>query len=208
MAITVRQIEWAAGFLEGEGCFQFSKAKNMSVTATQVQKEPLERLQSMFGGSIYGYQPREPNKSFCYRWCAVGTRAVGICMTLYSLMSPKRKVEILKVIDGWRKKKVRNKFSLHCDQGHPFDEDNTYWHNGQRYCRACRGYHEQIRKGWRKPPLWENRYPGETQNFQCKRGHPYVDENIYLWNGKRYCKLCRSIQMGEWRQKQKSKQVN
>jgi len=27
----------------------------------------------------------------------------------------------------------------HCPQGHPYDEDNTYWHPGRRHrqCRAC-----------------------------------------------------------------------
>lgn len=25
-----------------------------------------------------------------------------------------------------------------CKQGHPFDEANTYWHNGYRHCKTCR----------------------------------------------------------------------
>lgn len=27
-----------------------------------------------------------------------------------------------------------------CVNGHPFTEDNTYWHDGFRHCRACRTY--------------------------------------------------------------------
>lgn len=26
----------------------------------------------------------------------------------------------------------------HCPQGHPYDSENTYRHNGQRLCRECR----------------------------------------------------------------------
>lgn len=26
----------------------------------------------------------------------------------------------------------------HCPQGHPYDEANTYRHNGRRYCRTCK----------------------------------------------------------------------
>ncbi|MGW1533924.1 HNH endonuclease signature motif containing protein [Streptomyces aureus] len=25
----------------------------------------------------------------------------------------------------------------HCSNGHPYDEKNTYWRYGRRYCRAC-----------------------------------------------------------------------
>lgn len=36
-----------------------------------------------------------------------------------------------------------NAAKTHCLRGHPFDEPNTYWHRGRRYCRACRnGWYE------------------------------------------------------------------
>lgn len=27
--------------------------------------------------------------------------------------------------------------ATHCGRGHAWDEANTYWHEGRRYCRAC-----------------------------------------------------------------------
>lgn len=54
------EIAWAAGFLEGEGWFAFRGSRGskptaeMRVGAAQVNREPLERLQSMYGGKIYG----------------------------------------------------------------------------------------------------------------------------------------------------------
>src|SRR6266542_6769721 len=31
----------------------------------------------------------------------------------------------------------------HCFRGHPFDEVNTHWYRGRRWCRACR----RVRRG-------------------------------------------------------------
>ena len=43
---------WAAGFIEGEGCFRFDSGYVKIVTA-QKEREPLERLQRIIGGRIY-----------------------------------------------------------------------------------------------------------------------------------------------------------
>ncbi len=34
----------------------------------------------------------------------------------------------------------------HCPKGHPYDEENTYWHNGGRWCRACDRLRNAIRR--------------------------------------------------------------
>ena len=59
--IQIKDLYWAAGFLEGEGGFGMYGPKNAwSVQAAQVQKEPLERLKSLFGGSITYESKRKP----------------------------------------------------------------------------------------------------------------------------------------------------
>jgi hypothetical protein len=45
----------------------------------------------------------------------------------------------------------------HCKRGHPFDEENTYLHGGQRFCRECgrenKRPHSPPRKAaWRNNP--------------------------------------------------------
>ena len=45
------------------------------------------------------------------------------------------------VVNGWRRLPVRGlprKLKTHCKNDHPFDEANTYWHRGYRYCKTCR----------------------------------------------------------------------
>lgn len=51
-------IAWAAGFLEGEGWFAYRDSRKGATShprmgANQVNREPLERLQALFGGNIY-----------------------------------------------------------------------------------------------------------------------------------------------------------
>ena len=33
---------------------------------------------------------------------------------------------------------VLNKKKTHCDHGHEFSDENTYWWHGDRHCRECR----------------------------------------------------------------------
>lgn len=92
--VTVAEVNWIAGFLEGEGTFTTQrKKKGIQVSASQVQLEPLTRLQRLLGGRILARPARGRSRS-CFFWRACGNRARGIAYTLYSLMSPKRKQQI------------------------------------------------------------------------------------------------------------------
>ncbi len=33
-----------------------------------------------------------------------------------------------------------------CPQGHPYDDGNTYWYDGRRYCRACHLAHSRAHR--------------------------------------------------------------
>lgn len=96
------ELHWAAGFLEGEGyCSGWSGSTYYG--AGQVQREPLERLQSIFGGSLTLEPERQqhPNgirSKPMYRWRVAGARARGVMMTLYSLFSPRRKSQIRRTL--------------------------------------------------------------------------------------------------------------
>lgn len=90
--ISAIEIGWVAGFLEGEGSF----TGWTGVKAAQKQLEPLERLQALFGGSL----SRHGNDM--HIWQLYGARARGLMMTLYSLMSPRRKEQIRKQLHFWK----------------------------------------------------------------------------------------------------------
>ena len=147
--VTTRDLDWAAGFLEGEGSFRVSRAQRSPfaiVSAGQVQKEPLEHLQRIFGGQIY-FRPRhQSNRQDFWQWQKAGSHAVGIMMTLYGLMSPRRQEQIRTTLAVWRTVKTRRRVNNRCANGHEMTPENTYtFPDGKRnYCRSC------IRIGNRK----------------------------------------------------------
>lgn len=144
-------IAWIAGFLEGEGSF-VARGFAAMVTCSQVQLEPLLRLQALVGGRIFRLTPSSARASQAYRWYVANARARGLMMTLYVFMSPKRRVQIQGALAGWRMRKRLPQYRTHCPQGHAYDEENTMHvmqrgTHRRRVCRACarrgavRNYH-------------------------------------------------------------------
>ena len=99
---TISNLHWAAGFMEGEGSFrQFNKTGNSSgVEATNCDLEPLYKLQQFFGGRIRKKAMGPRNRQQPYSWAAYGVRARGIILTLYMLMSEKRKRQCRIALQG------------------------------------------------------------------------------------------------------------
>src|SRR5215469_9258994 len=100
MAISLVDIAWAAGFLEGEGCFAVAKTC-VRVSACQVQREPLNKLASLFGGNINLKLRNSINPSHkdIYIWYLPSRGSVEVAMTVYAFMSSKRRYEIEKMLD-------------------------------------------------------------------------------------------------------------
>jgi hypothetical protein len=93
---SARDLGWIAGFLEGEGSFLRSNSGSEVVIAGQVQMEPLERLQRFLGGNIRVRKNGRTGPGGVGRagdfgeWRISGSRARGVMMTLYPMMSPRR----------------------------------------------------------------------------------------------------------------------
>lgn len=105
-------IAWAAGFLEGEGSFLAQTPSNPRVSCPQKEREPLERLELLFGGNIRFRQAAYAhNGSISQRpifvWTILGQPAISLMMTIYPLMSSKRQGSMALVIRGWREWKHR-----------------------------------------------------------------------------------------------------
>ena len=148
--LTPRFLGWTAGFLEGEGNFYFARNKRagyiVRVSACQKQREPLDRLRLAFGGGIFLRANRE-----IHDWVLDGPRAVGLMMTLYSMMSPKRRVQIRAVLDQWRcrpGKGGNQRVKTACPRGHPYDHVERYADGRPRVrrCTICRNEFERSRR--------------------------------------------------------------
>lgn len=90
---TLSDISWAAGIYEGEGHIQKPPPDGHSQRVCVAQKDLwlLRRLKKLFGGSIY-LRPR------CSYWYISGKRARGFAFTIYSFLSPWRKLQIRKAL--------------------------------------------------------------------------------------------------------------
>lgn len=99
---TTRDLEWAAGFLEGEGNFRGAdKGEGTArVRCSQCNREPMDRLVALFGGSMGYVERRSPRHQDVWQWQLSGARARGVMMTLYPLMSERRKAQIAGALPG------------------------------------------------------------------------------------------------------------
>jgi hypothetical protein len=96
--ITPVQLGWIAGFFEGEAYFRTQVLQGESIRITQKQQEPLERLHKILGGNL------RKRKTGYYEWDVASARAAAIMMTVYSLMSPRRKEQIRTALLSWIKR--------------------------------------------------------------------------------------------------------
>ena len=95
-------IIWAAGFLEGDGCFQLTTGRHLRITAVQVNPEPIADLVRWFGGAVNHHTPKDKNRNGVYRWQLTRHDGAALMMTVYSFMSEKRKSQIRKCLKVWR----------------------------------------------------------------------------------------------------------
>lgn len=132
--LSTLHLAWAAGFLEGEGSF------SSCVTAAQVQKEPIERLAAMFGGRITRRTTKGHGTQPIWVWALPNRRSIEIMMTLYVLMSPRRRQQIETALARWKTQKriLRPHGSSVCGKGHELTDENVYITSaGHRKCRVC-----------------------------------------------------------------------
>jgi hypothetical protein len=132
--INTIDIAWAAGFIEGEGCFYCGKTPSnhgrVSVSATQKEIEPLLRLKRIFGGSIH---TRPTGISV---WQVASRLAAQTMMTIYILMSERRKKKIVECLDLWKTMRGRrSNGSRICTSGH---DTTKYGLTSDGRCVLCR----------------------------------------------------------------------
>ena len=139
---TVCDLAWAAGFMEGEGCFTHTGTAERA-QASQVNPAPILRLQSLFGGrcvvrpnrnhGAYGERAAQP----IMVWTINSARARGVMLTLYPLLSDVRQAQIRASL-ARLPSKARVPARTACKHGHEFTEANTHHYNGARICRTCK----------------------------------------------------------------------
>jgi hypothetical protein len=109
---TLQDLAWAAGFMEGEGTFtrylSHDKYPSVRISASQKNKEPLEKLQKFFGGNIlpkkckkiwWEKQRRYIYSSESWTWRIYGVMARNTTKLMYPWLSERRKNQAKEVLD-------------------------------------------------------------------------------------------------------------
>ena len=110
MTISVKDIAWLAGLLEGEGCFcgasnrPHRPAIQLAMTDVDIVRRAGRILGSRIGGPYFHKQKRLDggNRKSFYRCGVSGHFAAAWMMTLYPLLGERRKNKIKELLEIWK----------------------------------------------------------------------------------------------------------
>jgi len=74
----------------------------------------------------------------------------------------------------------------HCPQGHPYNEENTWWLKTERRCRICLS---AAQKRW-KQKKDAHAQASITRTIHCPQGHDYSEDNTLWIRGSKHCRIC------------------
>lgn len=92
---TIGDIREAAGFYEGEGCFNKS-----TIQLAQNDKEKLDWLVKYFGGKAHGPYVNKSTGNTFYVWMLYRERALGFMFTIFTFLSKSRREQFKNVLLG------------------------------------------------------------------------------------------------------------
>ena len=94
---TIADLAWAAGIWEGEGTVIFAGTFRMEVA--QKDRWILDRLRSLFGGSVYVRREHyKGGRYILHQWYLTGPRACGFAYSIYTWLSPRRRAQVRKAL--------------------------------------------------------------------------------------------------------------
>ncbi len=108
--MTMSDLHWLAGFLEGEG--SFLSISNLSrngkkrywyprISAASTDEDVIKRAGAIMNATVHGPYIRGTHKP-CWHLQTVCSNAIGWMMTLYPLMGVRRQVKITQVLNTWK----------------------------------------------------------------------------------------------------------
>lgn len=145
MPLTVRNIEWLAGFLDGEGCFRFN-INRCVVQVVQKDPWPIMKIHQLVGGRLYRVKGSCESGRFYYSLHLTGRYAVGLMLTLYPLLSPRRQQKIVECMGKWKMvlRRGAGNTKTHCKRGHELTPTSTFVRadGTGRECIVCSKIHK------------------------------------------------------------------
>ena len=83
-------LSYYAGYIDGEGCFEYQQGKTPCVSVTNTYLRTLEELQRFFGGNIYKNRRKERSRQN-WKWYVYGEGALTCLKLVMPYLKEKRK---------------------------------------------------------------------------------------------------------------------
>ena len=107
-AVTVKEIGWVAGLVEGEGTIRLARSGVNDrlypwVDVTMTDRDIVLRLRNLFATNcFYSYSPAKPRKTR-FRTMVSGANAIAWLFTIFSFLGERRRKQATKVIKYWKR---------------------------------------------------------------------------------------------------------
>ena len=89
-------LNYAAGYLDGEGCFHISSGRKIAVACETTHKPTILWLQKLFGGSVtHLTKKKKANWRPTYRWQVVARDALKVCQCLAPRLKEKQEQALM-----------------------------------------------------------------------------------------------------------------
>lgn len=109
--MTLREIMWLAGLLEGEGCFGLNggtrKTRTPRLNVSMTDKDVVEHVARLFRSRVQ-HRVRGAHYKDVYTTALYARNAVAWMLTLYPLLGMRRRQAIRKSVTHWRSLRVKN----------------------------------------------------------------------------------------------------
>ena len=133
-------LHWLAGLYEGEGSFGFcgGRAKYAFAYLGMTDRDVVERAAKMLRAKVYLRPVKGTMTKPQHTIVLSGRRALGLMMTLYTMMGARRRDQIRTAIAKWRALPgtgCHERAKTACPRGHPY---TVYNERGWRHCLVCR----------------------------------------------------------------------
>lgn len=136
MAISIIEIAWLAGLVEGEGCLFITPKNSPTVSVAMTDRDVVEHASRLLHSTmrVTKMDRRSPHWKPIYITRLHSSPAVAWMMTIYGLLGERRKAKIRTIIAQWRRCKSKIYRGTHCAKGH---EMGVYVLGQPRKCKQC-----------------------------------------------------------------------
>lgn len=135
--VSMTDIGWLAGFIEGEGTIDASRRHALVFATTDA--DVAERAVRLLGGNLNGpYARALPKHKPVWRGTVHGAKAAGWCMTLYPLLGQRRRAKIREWLALWKAAPgAGRKEQERCGRGHDLSTTRRYRTKAGHLRRTC-----------------------------------------------------------------------